>query len=287
MRTTALHEDFGVEVHGVDLRTVRADHLYREIRDLFEAHSLLLFRRQDLDETQHRELAELFGPLEVIRDIETGKPPPRPMVSNLAQTGDVAGESDFQVLDLKSNFIWHTDSTFLPTPAICNVLVGYKLPSSGGNTEFVSTRVGWARMPEALKARAKDQVLLHRFAHSRAQVDARLAEQERYTKFPETPWRTTWTNPVNGTEALFIAAHAYGARDLPPEEGARLIDDLMDAVTGAEAIYSHEWRPGDVLIWDQRATLHRGTPWPYHEERTLASFVASAVEADGIASARP
>ncbi len=287
MWTTALHDDFGVEVHETDLRTVTAKNLYPEIRDLFEQHSLLLFRGQDLDESQHRALAALFGPLEDLRDKEEGVPQPRSMVSNVVQEGKLADENDLHLLDLRSNFIWHTDSTFLPTPAISNILVGYKIPTTGGNTEFVSTRIGWERMPSELKERARDQILLHRFAHSRKQVDDELAEQELYTKFPDTPWRTTWRNPVNGTEALFIAAHAYGARDLPANEGAKLIDDLMAAVTGPEAIYSHKWQVGDVLIWDQRATLHRGTAWPYHEERTLGSFVSSALESDGIASARP
>jgi alpha-ketoglutarate-dependent 2,4-dichlorophenoxyacetate dioxygenase len=287
MWTTTLHDDFGVEVHAVNLCTVTAENLYSEIRDLFEQYSLLLFRGQDLDESQHRALAALFGPLEDLRDKEEGVPQPRSMVSNVVQEGELAEESDLQLLDLKSNFIWHTDSTFLPTPAISNILVGYKIPSTGGNTEFVSTRIGWERMSSELKERARDQVLLHRFAHSRKQVDDELAELELYTKFPDTPWRTTWRNPVNGTESLYIAAHAYGVRDLPVDDGVKLIDDLMAAVTGPEAIYTHKWQVGDVLIWDQRATLHRGTAWPYHEERTLGSFVSSAVESDGIASARP
>ncbi len=287
MWTTALHDHFGVEVHAVNLRAVTAENLYPEIRCLFEQYSLLLFRGQDLDESQHRTLAALFGPLEDLRDKEEGVPQPRSMVSNVIQEGELAEESDLQLLDLKSNFIWHTDSTFLPTPAISNILVGYKIPATGGNTEFVSTRIGWERMSSELKERARDQVLLHRFAHSRKQVDDELAEQELYTKFPDTPWRTTWRNPVNGTESLYIAAHAYGVRDLPVDDGVKLIDDLMAAVTGPEAIYTHKWQVGDVLIWDERATLHRGTAWPYHEERTLGSFVSSAVENDGIASARP
>ena len=287
MWTTPLHDDFGVAVHAVNLRTVTAEKLYPEIRDLFEQYSLLLFRGQDLDESQHRALAALFGPLENLRDTEKGLPQPRAMVSNVVRSGELAEESDLQLRDLKSNFIWHTDSTFLPTPAISNILIGYNIPTSGGDTEFVSTRVGWQRMPSELKERARGQILLHRFAHSRKQVDDELAEQELYTKFPDTPWRTTWRNPVNGTESLYIAAHAYGVRDLPADEGVVLIDELMAAVTGPEAIYTHKWQVGDVLIWDQRATLHRGTAWPYHQERTLGSFVSSALESDGIASARP
>ena len=287
MQTLCLHPDFGVEVRHVDLRAVTADHLYPEIRELFERHSLLLFRDQDLDEPVHRALAELFGPLENLRDTEAGMPPPRPMVSNVATEAGLTDDAELRLLDLQSNFLWHTDSTFLPTPAISNILVGYTIPASGGNTEFVSTRAGWARLPDDLKERARDQVVFHSFAHSRGLVDARLAEQAIYTKFPATPWRTTWRNPRNGTEALFLGAHAAGVQGMSKQEGTKLIEELMAAVTGPEAIYSHRWRVGDVLIWDQRAILHRGTAWNFDEERTLASFVSSARESDGIASARP
>jgi len=287
MQAFCLHPDLGVEVRHVDLRTVTADHLYPEIRELFERHSLLLFRDQDLDEPAHRALAELFGPLEDLRDTEAGMAPPRPMVSNVATEGGLTDDAELRLLDIKSNFFWHTDSTFLPTPAISNILVGCTIPASGGNTEFVSTRAGWARLPGDLRERARDQVVFHSFAHSRGLVDARLAAQEIYTKFPATPWRTTWRNPRNGTEALFLGAHAASVRGLSKREGTQLIEELMAAVTGQEAIYSHRWRVGDVLIWDQRAILHRGTAWNFEEERTLASFVSSALESDGIASARP
>src|ERR1700752_4201624 len=148
MQAFGLHPDFGVEVRHADLRTVTADHLYPEIRELFEQHSLLLFRDQDLDEPAHRALAELFGPLEDLRDPEPGMPPPRPMVSNVATAGGLTDDSELRLLDLKSDFFWRTDSTFLPPPAISNILVGYTIPSSGGNTEFVSTRVGWAHLTD-------------------------------------------------------------------------------------------------------------------------------------------
>ena len=287
MRTSALHEDFGVEVHDVDLREVTVDLIYPELRALFEAHSLLYFRGQTIDEDAHRALARLFGPLENLTDAGPDETAPRPMVSNVAADGGLAQEGDLQLLNLQSNFIWHTDSTFLATPSISNVLVAYRVPTAGGETEFVSTRAGWQRMPESLRERARGQVFLHRYAHSRRQVDETLAEQEMFTKWPDARWRSTWRNPVNGAEALYIAAHAYGVLGLSQEDGQRLLDDLTDAVTGPEAIYSHAWQAGDVLIWDQRATLHRGRPWPYEEERTLASIVSTALESDGLASVRP
>lgn len=287
MRTTALHDDFGVEVHDVDLREVTADVTYPELRALFEAYSLLYFRGQSIDEEAHRALARLFGPLENLTDAGPDEIAPRPMVSNLAPGGNLAKEGGLQLLNLQSNFIWHTDSTFLATPSISNILVAYRVPSAGGETEFVSTRVGWREMPERLRRRARGQIFLHRYAHSRRQVDETLAMQEMFTKWPDVRWRSTWRNPVNGAQALYIAAHAYGVLGMSQEDGQRLLDELTDAVTRPDAIYAHAWQPGDVLIWDQRATLHRGRPWPYEEERTLASIVSSAVESDGLDSVRP
>ena len=103
------------------------------------------------------------------------------------QRGGLTDDAELRLLDLKSNFFWHTDSTFLPTPAISNILVGYTIPSSGGNTGvcFDPGRMGAsARRP---RERARDQVVFHSFAHSRGLVDARLAAQEIYTKFPQRP----------------------------------------------------------------------------------------------------
>jgi alpha-ketoglutarate-dependent 2,4-dichlorophenoxyacetate dioxygenase len=147
----------------------------------------------------------------------------------------------------KPTFSGIPTAPYLPTPAISNMLVGCTIPASGGNTEFVSTRAGWARLPDDLKERARDQVIFHSFAHSRGLVDARLAEQEIYAKFPATPWRTTWRNPRNGTEALFLGAHAAGVQGMSKQEGRQLIEELMAAVTGREAIYSHPWRVGDAM----------------------------------------
>ena len=284
--TRSLHPEFGVEVWGHDLATLDA-HGFATVRTLFEEHSLLLFRGQALDEASHRRAASFFGPLEDLRGAAAGAPAERPMVSNRAATGALVADAEMRLLDLEANFLWHADSSFLPTPAISNVLVGCVIPpGNGGATELVSTRAGWARLPEALRARVRGKVFVHRFSHSRSLVDERLGRLPQYTRYPDTEWRAVWTNPVNGRESLLFGAHVAGVRGMEAAEGDVLIAELMEALTVPEAIYSHRWRPGDVLIWDQRATLHRGTPWNYDEERTLASFVSSAVETDGLDSVR-
>ena len=284
MQLTPLHPEFGVEVHGVDLRRVTADSGYGDIRAAFEAHSLLLFRGQLLSDDEHLAFARLFGPLE---DREVRPEPQICPVSNVAEDGTTAPEDASRTLNNKANQLWHTDSTFLPVPALANVLQARVVPSRGGETEFASTRAGWRRLDPDLKARARDAVLWHRYAHSRARIDPAFAREDKFSKWQDQAWRAVWPNPVTGEEALYIASHAFAVEGMPEAEGAALIDALITAVTGDDAVYSHSWRPGDVILWDERATLHRGRPWPYGEPRTLVSICVTARNCDGLASVRP
>ena len=284
MRTTPLHRDFAVEVHDTDLRWVTTDDGYPLIRAAFEEHSLLLFRGQNLDDEEQLAFARLFGPLE---DRDDRPEPKIGALSNMRNDGTLAPEHDLKTRNLKANQLWHTDSTFLPVPALANVLQARVVTSSGGETEFVSTRAGWRALDPGLKERARNAVLRHRYAHSRAQIDSELASQPHITKWSEQAWRAVWPNPASGAEALYIASHAYAVEGMGDPEGKALIDTLMAAMTAQHAIYTHRWQSGDVVIWDERATLHRGRPWPYDEQRTLVSICVTASESDGLASVRP
>lgn len=286
LRTRPLHPDFGVEVTGVDLRRLRADDGYPAIRDLFERHSLLYFPDQALADDDIVRLGRLFGPVEDRKDTKDGKFVV-PKVSNRQSSDTIEAKSERQLLNLKANMLWHSDSTFLPVPALANIITARVLPSSGGATELVSTRAAWRRLPEEMKARARGAVLWHRYAHSRGKIDPALATDPLFTKWADQAWYAIWPNPVTGDEALYLASHAYGIDGLPRDEGAALIDRLVAEATGPEHIYAHRWRVGDVLIWDERATLHRGTPWPYEEERTLASICVSLSDSDGLAAMKP
>jgi len=196
----------------------------------------------------------------------------------------LAAEDDNVVLNLKSNQLWHTDSTFLPVPALANILVARVLPSQGGETEYASTRAAWADMPEALKARARGAVLRHRYAHSRAKVSPKLAAEPLYTMWEDQTWPALWRNPANGRESLYIASHVCAVEGMAEDEGRDLVDALMAFATQDAYVYTHHWRVGDVLMWDERATVHRGRPWPYHEARTLSSLRVSVQDADGLAA---
>ena len=287
MRTTPLHDRFGVEVHDVDLRQVTAQNGYAEIREAFDTHSLLLFRDQHLDDEDHIAFGRLFGPIE-IREHEPEKHQAKmSMVSNRLSDETIAAEESRRVMQLKANQLWHTDSTFLPWPALANILAPRVVSSTGGETEFVSTRAAWADMPEDLRVRIRGRVLKHSYAHSRRRISGQAASEDFIAKWPPTAWNAIWPNPANGAEALYIASHAFGIEGLPDDQGQALIDELTAFCTQPHYVYSHSYTVGEVLIWDERATMHRGCPWPYAEERSLASICVTATRADGTELVRP
>ncbi|MEL6479100.1 MAG: TauD/TfdA family dioxygenase [Pseudomonadota bacterium] len=282
MQTTPLHPDFGVEIHGIDLTHATADQLYPEIRAAFEAHSLLLFRGQRWDDAAILRFGRLFGPIEN----RTDRPDFVARVSNVLPDGTVMPPDAQRLKDLQANMLWHTDSTFLPTPSLANIITARTVPDTGGATELVSTRAGLARLSDALKSVLRG-ALRHRYAHSRAKIDPDLAKAAHITKWPEQVWHGIWRNPVNGQDAVYIASHACGILGMEDDAAQRIIDRVIAELTVAPAIYAHQWQVGDVLIWDERATLHRGMPWPYDQARTLASICISAGPEDGLEQMRP
>lgn len=282
MKTTPLHPEFGVEIHGIDLRDATATHLYPEIRAAFEDHSLLLLRGQDWSDEDILNFGRLFGPIEN----RTDGPDYVAMVSNVLPDGSVMLPDAMRLKDLKANMLWHTDSTFLPVPSLANIITGRVVPTEGGATELVSTRAGLNRLSDHQRA-ALGGVLRHRLTHSRKKIDPDLAEEAHITKWNEQHWHGIWTNPTNGEDAAYIASHACGIVGMEDAQAQTLIDDIVAAMTVPDAVYAHDWQVGDVLIWDERATLHRGMPWPYEQARTLASICVSAGAVDGLDALTP
>ena len=137
-----------------------------------------------------------------------------------------------------------------------------------------------------MRDRLKDAVIWHRLSHSRKKISPELGAMPVMNRWPDRPWKAIWPNPVTGEEALYIASHSFAIEGMGLEDGEALIDEAIAFCTRPEAVYSHKWNVGDVLIWDERAVLHRGRPWPYEEPRTLRSICCSATETDGVAAVR-
>ncbi len=288
MELVSLGPNFGVEIRGIGpLEVAISDQAYREVRAAFEEHSVLLFRDQKVTDDIQVAFSRAFGPLELVKVGSEGEGTFYSRLHNLAADGTVVDEAHRHALTAQANQLWHTDSSFKTTPALASVLSARIIPRDGGETELTSTREAWNRLSCAMRARWRDAVVTHSYAYSRDQIDAELMTASERATLPPVRWRMTWRNPVNGRLALYIASHAYAVEGLSDTEARNLLDELIGEATRPEVIYRHHWRVGDVLMWDNRATMHRGRPWPSQRPRSMVRTTISAVEADGLAQLRP
>ena len=288
MELVPLGPDFGVEIRGIALIDVAAsDKAYHLVRAAFEEHSVLLFRDQEITDDVQAAFSRAFGPLERVKVGSEGVGTFYSRLNNVAPDGSLVPETHRQALTARANQLWHTDSSFKTTPALASVLSARLVPQHGGDTELTSTRTTWSRLPRAVQSRLRDAVVSHAYAYSRDQIATELMTAAEREALPPVRWRMTWRNPVNGRIALYIASHAYGVEGLGDAEARALLDELIALATRPEFTYEHHWRTGDVLMWDNRATMHRGRPWPQDEPRSMVRTTISAVEADGLAEVRP
>lgn len=284
----SLHTDFGVEIRDIALDDVAAsDKAYRIVRAALEEHSVLLFRDQQITDDVQAAFSRAFGPLERVKVGSEGEGTFYSRLHNIAADGSLVPETHRQALTARANQLWHTDSSFKKTPALASVLSARAVPLHGGETEVASTRSAWLRLAPAMHSRLRDAIVTHAYAYSRDQIASELMTISERAALPPVRWRMTWRNPVNGRIALYIASHAYAVEGLSNAEARTLLDDLIAEATRPQFTYRHNWRPGDVLMWDNRATMHRGRPWPHNEPRSMVRTTISAVEADGLAEVTP
>lgn len=288
MQIVPLGPGFAAELRGVTLADVAADDAaYRDVRAAFEQHSVLVFRGQDVTDDGQIAFSRRFGPLEVTPATTPGAGTYLIILSTLDKGGKVVPADHRLALRNKANQLWHADSTFKSVPALASILSARIIPGHGGETEFVSTRLAFDRLDPALQRQLESSFAWHDYSHSRAKIAPDLAGPAERAALPPHCWRMVWKNPVNGRRALYIASHAYAIEGMDDAAAQTLLDALIDAATAPGTSYVHAWCKGDVVMWDNRATLHRGRPWPPNEPRLVVRTTVSATEADGLASVRP
>jgi alpha-ketoglutarate-dependent 2,4-dichlorophenoxyacetate dioxygenase len=287
MEIVPLGPGFAAELRGVGLADVAArPALYEAVRAAFEEHSVLLFRGQSVTDDSQLAFTRCFGPLEITKRASLGEGSHFSILTNIDSDGRVVAPDHRQALVAKANQLWHTDSSFKAVPALASVLSARVIPPRGGETEFASTRLAWQRLPASLQARLADAFAWHDYAHSRGRISPDLATPVERTSLPPVRWRMAWRNPANGTLSLYVASHAFAIDGMATDEAQSLLTVLIEQATPPEHTYTHRWREGDVIMWDNRATLHRGRPWPEGLARHVVRTTVSATEADGLASVR-
>jgi len=279
---------FGAELRGVTLADVAADDAaYQAVRAAFEQHSVIVLRDQDVTDEAQVAFSRRFGPLEVTPAATEGAGTNLVILTTIGKDGKVVPADDRLALRNKANQLWHADSTFKSTPALASVLSGRIMPAQGGQTEYVSTRLAWERLRPATQKRVETMFAWHDYSHSRGKIASNIVSDSERAALPPQCWRMVWKNPANGRPALYIASHAYAIEGMEQAAAQKFLAELIAAATAPGLSYEHAWRRGDVVMWDNRATLHRGRPWPAHEARTMVRTTISATDADGLQSVRP
>lgn len=260
-----LHPLFAGEVTGVDLRRPLPAGEAAAIRDAFERLSVLVFPGQDLDDDAQVAFSRLFGSLEETRAGAAGAGGHVIVLSNIGPDGAIAAPTDKQVLNNRANQQWHHDSSFKPVPARASLLSARETPGAGGDTEFASTRAAWAELPSELQDAARGRVALHDFGWSRSRIAPELVSDRERADWPPVRQAVVLDGPRG--PALYLGAHARGIEGMEEGEGRTLIERLMEHATQPRFVYAHRWRLRDLVLWDNRAVLHRATPFANATER--------------------
>jgi alpha-ketoglutarate-dependent 2,4-dichlorophenoxyacetate dioxygenase len=288
MELKSLGPGFAAEMRGIGLADVaERDDAYAFVRAAFEAHSVLVFRGQPITNELQLAYSKRFGPLEVAKAASRGEGTPFSILTNIEPDGGLVPPGHKEALRARANQLWHTDSCFKDPPALASVLSARAISPVGGETEYASMRLGWERLPEAMRARLADAYAWHDYAHSRGKIAPHLASQRERTTLPPVRWRIRWRNPVNGRDSLYIASHTCAIDGMVEDEAQALIEKLIEHTTAPGHTYLHHWQPGDIIMWDNRCILHRGRPWPDDKPRHVVRTTISATDADGLADMRP
>jgi alpha-ketoglutarate-dependent 2,4-dichlorophenoxyacetate dioxygenase len=285
---TPLHSCLGAEVRGVDLTRPVMPEVFAEIDAAFNRHGILVFPEQPVTDEQQLAFSRLFGPLEVNPNYAGAKMRLRPDVadiSNLDAKGQVLARDDRRNLFNIGNQLWHTDSSFKRIPAKCSLLSARELPGSGGETEFADLRAAWDALPAARKAQLEGLVVEHSIFRSRSQIGFADFNDEISMELPPVPQALVRHHPASGRTSLYLASHASHIIGRPVEEGRALIEELIAFATQPQFVYQHRWTVGDLVIWDNRCTMHRGRPYDDTQRRVLhrttVSDVANTLEQEG------
>jgi alpha-ketoglutarate-dependent 2,4-dichlorophenoxyacetate dioxygenase len=286
---------FAAEIGDVDLSKQIAPSDLKAIKDAFAQYAVLIFPEQHLSADQHLDFARLFGPLETTIALYRKDQPLRLRqefadVSNLDEKNEVWGKESRQRMFQLGNRLWHTDSSFKRLPALASLLYARTIPPIGGHTEFADERAAYDALPDAMKRRLEGLVAEHSIFNSRARLGFSNFSDEERQGMPPVPQVIVRTIPESGRKSLYLASHAGRVFGMPEAEGRALIDELVAHVTQRQFIYTHRWRVHDLVIWDDRCTMHRGAEfddlrWKRDMQRATVCDVANSCEQEGIAIA--
>jgi len=257
----------GATVTDVDLARLN-DTVWRAIETAFHEYAILIFPGQKLSAEEQIDFARRFGEIEILipnADLEAVP------ITNVDRDGVPFDEDDDITQILRGNEGWHTDSSYMPLAAKASVLSAHVVPSRDGQTEWADMRTAYEALAPETRARIAALSAYHSLYHSQAKIGHQTKEGGISGFHGQgAPLRPlVKEHPVTGRNALYIGRHAYGIPGLSEAESENLLDELMAFACQEPRVYRHEWGVGDLVLWDNRAVLHRARPYDYGEARVM------------------
>lgn len=275
IRVHPLEAHIGAEVDGIDLSQPLSAGGAQAIHDAMDRHAVLVFHDQALTNEQHLAFTSALGPLEhtmgnsLRAAADYRLPPTFADVSNLDGNNKPFGQDDRRRLFAIGNRLWHSDSSFKAVPAKYSLLRALQIPSKGGNTEFAHMGAAYDALDGETRDLIEDLVCEHSQLYSREVIGFKEFTPEERERFRPVRQRLVRTLPRTGRKSLYLSSHAGTIVDWALPEARLLLRDLTEHATQREFVYSHKWRVNDLVMWDNRQTMHRGRPYPAGEARDV------------------
>ena len=288
--------EFAAEVYDVDLAQPVADADFAAIANAFWKYSVLIFPEQKISQQQQLAFAERFGPVERERTLDPKATPSRfdgafSDISNLTADGKIWAADSRQRMYKAGNKLWHTDSSFKYLPALTSLLYASTTVPIGGHTEFADQRAAYDALTDKQKKAFSGLIVEHWIRTSRQRSGFDDFNEDERRRLPPVPQMLVRTIPQNQRQSLYVASHAGRVFGMPDVEGRALIDQLLEHVTQRQFVYTHRWRANELVMWDNRCTMHRGTDYDdlrYVRDmrRVTVSDSANTCEQAGVAVPR-
>ena len=265
---------FAGEVDGIDLSKAATDAEIAAVRAGMDQYAVLVFHDQHIDDEQQLAFSRRFGALEAA-NADIRRPEDRRLqpeiadVSNLGKTNEILARDDRRRLFSLGNMLWHSDSSFKPTPAMYSLLHARTIPGKGGNTEFADMRAAWDALDGETKELCRPLVCMHSQIYSRGQLGFTEFTPEEAARNQPVPQRLVRRHPGSKRLSLFLSAHAGEIVGWPMPEARAFLRDLNEHATQRRFVYAHVWRQYDLVMWDNRAMMHRARRYDPNEVREL------------------
>ena len=266
--------DFAGLVSGIDLRERLRPEDVARIETGMDRYAVLVFRDQDITNDQQIAFTRHFGEIEPFYNVpgdnvQAGRLPSEINdISNLDRNNNVLPRDDRHRLFQLGNLLWHSDSSYKPIPARYSMLSARAIPDRGGNTEFADMRAAWDTLDADTQALVRDMICEHSRLYSRGELGFEFDESE-VGKFAPVQQRLVRRHPATGRLSLYLSSHGGAIVGWPLPEARALLRELTEHATQRERVYAHVWRQHDLVMWDNRVTMHRGKRYPADQVRDM------------------